>query len=97
MFGAARYRSQVEKPETQYCYLNSSTLDKLFNSFVSKRTNDNDQIQFITEKQVRETDSGQVYELRAKRYGKSDDRVSGSDQQQQGGGVDRFQRESRKS
>ena len=97
MFGAARYRSQVEKPETQHCYLNSSTLDKLFNSFVSKRTNDSDQIQFIIEKQVRETDSGQVYELRAKRDCKSDDRVSESDQQQQGGGVDRLQRESRKS
>ena len=24
VFGAARYRSQVENPETQYCYLNSS-------------------------------------------------------------------------
>ena len=87
----------MEKPETQYCYLNSSTLDKLFNSFVSKRTNDSDQIQFIIEKQVRETDSGQVYELQAKRDGKSDDRVSESDQQQQGGGDDRLQRESRKS
>ena len=30
--GAARYRSMVENPETQCCYLNSSTSDKLFNT-----------------------------------------------------------------
>ena len=81
MFGAARYRSQVENPETQYCYLNSSTSGKLFNTFVSKRTDDRDQIEFIIEKQVAETDSGQVYELQTKRDGKSDDRVSESEQQ----------------
>ena len=82
VFGAARYRSQVENPETQYCYLNSSTSDKLFNSSVSKRTDDTDQIQFIIEKQVGKTDSGQVYELKTKRDGTSDDRGSVSEQQQ---------------
>ena len=95
MFGATRYRSQVENLETQYCYLNLSTLDKLFNTFVSKRMNVRNQIQFIIEKQVGEADSGQVYELQTKHDGKSDDRVS--EQQQRGGGTDRLQRESRKS
>ena len=63
--GAARYRSMVENPETQCCYLNSSTSDKLFNTFVSKRTDDKDSINFIIEKQVGETASGQVYKLKA--------------------------------
>ena len=97
VFGAARYRSQVENAETQYCYLNLSTSDKLFNTFVSKRTDDSDHIEFIIKKQVGETDSGQVYELQTKRVGKSDDRVSESKQQQRGGGTDRLQLESRKS
>ena len=35
--GAARYRSQVENPTVQYCYLNSSTWDKLFDTFTSKK------------------------------------------------------------
>ena len=78
MFGAARCRSQVENLETQYCYLNSSTSDKLFNTFLSKRTENSDQIQFIIEKQVGETVSGQVYELQTNRDAKSDDRVSKS-------------------
>ena len=82
MFGAARHRSQVEKPKTQYRYLNSSTSDKLFNTFVSNRTHDSDQIEFIIEKQVGETDSGQVYKLQTKHDDKSDDRVSESEQQQ---------------
>ena len=78
VFGAARCRSQLENLETQYCYLNSSTSDKLFNTFLSKRTENSDQIQFIIEKQVGETDSGQVYELQTNRDAKSDDRVSKS-------------------
>ena len=82
VFSAARYRSQVENPETQYCYLKSSTSDNLFNTSVSKRTDDTDQIQFIIEKQVGKTESGQVYELKTKRDGTSDDRVSVSEQQQ---------------
>ena len=48
VFGAARYRSQVENPETQYCYLNSSTSDKLFNTFASRRTDDKDQHYWAT-------------------------------------------------
>ena len=58
---------------------------------------DSDQIEFTMERQVEETDSGQVYELQTKRDCKSDDRVNKSKQQQQGGGTDRLQRESRKS
>ena len=63
--------SQVQNPETQYCYLNSSTSDKLFNTFVSRRTDDKDQLKFVIEKQVGETGSGQVYELRTNQDGKS--------------------------
>ena len=70
MFGAARYRSQVQNSETQYCYLNFSTSDKLFNTFVNRRTEDKDQLKFVIEKQVGETGSGQVYELRTNQDGK---------------------------
>ena len=83
MFGAASYRSKVENPETQYCYLNSSTLDKLFNTVVSKRTDDIYQIEFIIEKQVGETDKGQVFELQTKCDGKSYETVSESEHQQE--------------
>ena len=93
VFGAARYRSQVENCETQYSYLNSKTSDKLFNTFMSKRTNDSDQIEFIMEKQVGETDSGQINKLQAKHDDKSDDRVSEFEQRQRGGGTDRLPRE----
>ena len=92
MFGAARYRSQVKNSETQYSYLNSKASDKLFNTFVSKRTNDSDQIEFIMEKQVEETDLGQVNKLQAKRDDKSDDRVS-EFEQERGGRTDRLPRE----
>ena len=54
---------------------------------MSKRTDDSDQIEFIIEKQVGETDSGQVYKLQTKRDDKSDDRVSESEQQQRDGGT----------
>ena len=64
---------------------------------MSKRTEDSDHIQFITEKQVGGAELGQVYEIQTKRDGKSDDRVSESEQQQRGGGTDRLQRESGKS
>ena len=87
----------MENPETQYCYLNSSMSDKVFNTFMSNRTDDSNQIEFIIEKQVGETDSRQVYELQTKHDGKSDDRVSEIKQQQRGEGTDRLQRESRKS
>ena len=72
-------------------------MDKLFNTFLRKRTENSDQIQFIIEKQVGETDSGQAYELQTNRDAKSDDRVSKSKQQQRGRGTDRLQRESGKS
>ena len=42
MSAAARYRSLLENPETQYCYLNANNSDKLFNTFVSKRTDKKD-------------------------------------------------------
>ena len=51
-------------------------LDKVFNTFMSNRTDDSNQMEFIIEKQVGETDSRQVYELQTKHDGKSDDRVS---------------------
>ena len=54
----------VENPETQYCYLNSNNSDKLFNTFVSKRTGDKDSINFVIVKQVGETASDQVCELK---------------------------------
>ena len=62
--GAARYKSIVENPETQYYYLNSKNSDKLFNTFVSKRSDDEDSINFIIAKQVGETASGQVNGLK---------------------------------
>ena len=71
--------------------------DKLFNTFLSKRTDNRDQIEFVIEKQVGETDSGQVYEQQTKRDSKLDDRVSEREQQQRGEGTDRCQRESRNS
>ena len=83
VFGAASYRSKVENPETQYCYLNSNTLDKLFNTVVSKRTDDIYQIEFIIEKQVGETDKGQVFELQTKCDGKSYETVNESEHQQE--------------
>ena len=73
LYGGARYRLQMENPETQYCYLNSSKLKKSLNTSVSERMDGSDQIQCIIEKQVREADPGQVYKLQTKRDGKSDD------------------------
>ena len=58
VFGAASYRSQVENSHNQFFYLNSSTSDKLFYTFASRRTDNKDQIKFIIEKQVGETGSG---------------------------------------
>ena len=42
-------------------------MDKLFNTFVSKRTDNKDSINFIIEKQVGKAASGQVYELKTNR------------------------------
>ena len=65
----------MENLEIQYCYLNSSTSDKLFNTFVNKEMDDSDQIEFIIEKHTGEKDSGQVCELQPKHNTKSDDIV----------------------
>ena len=54
-FVVIRYRSKVENLETKYCYSNSVASDKLLNTFVSKRTDDSDQIEYI-EKQVSESE-----------------------------------------
>ena len=64
MSGAAKYRSIVENLDTQYCYLKANYSDKLFNPFVSNRTDEKDSINFVIVKQVGETASGQVYELK---------------------------------
>ena len=42
----ARCRSQAENPNNQFCYLNSSTSDKLFHTFASRRTDNKDRIGF---------------------------------------------------
>ena len=57
VFGAACYRSQVENSHNQFFYLNSSTSDKLFYTFASRRADNKDQIKFIIEKQVGEIGS----------------------------------------
>ena len=54
----------VENLETQYCYLNSNNSDKLFNMFLSKRTEDKDSINLVIVKQVGETASSQIYGLK---------------------------------
>ena len=81
-FGAARYRSQVENPTVQYCYLNMSTSDKLFATFTSRRTEQEDKIEFIIENQVGETAPTQVYELQANKDGGADDKRMESDDNQ---------------
>ena len=85
VFGAAKYRSQVENPTVQRCYLNSSTSDKLFDTFISKRTDKKDQIEFVTEKQVGETASEKVYELQTNKDGVSNDRGDETEERQQRG------------
>ena len=52
MSGAARYRSVMENPGTQYRYLNANNSDKLFSTFVSKRMDGKDSINFVIFKQV---------------------------------------------
>ena len=79
MFGAVRYKSEVENPETQYCYLTLSMLEKVFNTFVGRRTDDTDKIKFVIKKQVGETNSGQVDELKINEDGEL---VTKNEQQQ---------------
>ena len=83
----------MENPETQYCYLTLSMLEKVFKTFVS-RTDDTDKIKFVIEKQVGETNSGQVDELKINEDGEL---VTKNEQQQRGAGADRFRPKSRKS
>ena len=90
VFGAARYRSQVENPTVQYCYLNSSTSDKLFDKFTSRRTEQEDKIECIIEKQVGETASGQVYELQTNKDGDAEDKPTQTTEQQISGRPDRI-------
>ena len=97
VFGAARYRSQVENPTVQYCYLNSIMSDKLFNTFTSRRTEQEDKIEFIIEKQVGETASGQVYELQTNKDGGGDDKRTQTTEQRGSGQPDRIQRGRRRA
>ena len=68
----------VENPETQYCYLNANNSDKLLNTFVSKRKDEKDSINFVIVKQVGEIASGQVYELKT-----SPDEPNSNDEERQ--------------
>ena len=77
----------VENPETQYCYLNANNSDRLFNTFVSKRTDDKDSINFVIVKQVGQTASGQVYELKKNRDEPNSNDEERQLQNQQGRGV----------
>ena len=97
VFGAARYRSQVENPTVQYCYLNSSTSDKLFDTFTSRRREQEDKIEFIIEKKVGETASGKVYELQTNKDGGTDGKRTQTTEQWGSGRPDRIQRGGRRA
>ena len=97
VFGAARYRSQVENPMVQYCYLNSSTSEKLFDSFTSRRREQEDKIEFIIKKQVGETASGKVYELQTNKDGGADGKRTQTTEQRGSGQPDRIQRGGRRA
>ena len=90
VFGAVKYRLGVENPDQQECYLNSSTSDKLFNTFTSRRMGIREVIEFVIEKQIGETGSGKIYELKMNKDGESNDR-NDEKEQQLGGGADRLQ------
>ena len=97
VFEAARYRSQVENPTVQHCYLNSSTSDKLFDTFTSRRTGQEDKIEFIIEKQVGETALGQVYKLQTNKDSGADDKRTQTTEQRGSGRPDRIQRGGRQA
>ena len=59
--GAAGYRSHVENPDNQFCYLKSSTSDKHFNTFRSRQTSNREVIAFVIEKQVGVTSNRYKY------------------------------------
>ena len=85
VFGAARYRSQVENPTVQCCYLNSTTSNKLFDTFTSRRTEQEDKIEFIIGKQVGETALGQIYELQTNKDGGADNKRTKTTEQRGSG------------
>ena len=97
VLGAARYRSQVENPTVQYCYLNSSTSDKLFDTFISRRREQEDKIEYIIEKQVGEIASGKVYELQTNKDGGADGKRTQTTEQRGSGRPDRIQRGGRRA
>ena len=90
VFGAAKYRSGMENPNQQECYLNSNISDKLFNTFTSRRTDNKEVIVFAIEKQIRTTGLGKVYELKTNKDGETNDR-NNEKEQQRGGRADRLQ------
>ena len=66
VIGAGKYRSDVENPNEQQCYLDSDVSDKLFNTFICRRTNNTQAIEFASEKQVRIMKSGYRYQIEPK-------------------------------
>ena len=67
-----------------------STFDKLFNTFISRRTDSKNVIEFVIETQISETGSGKVYELKTNKDDESNDR-NDEKEQQRGSVVDRLQ------
>ena len=90
VFGAAKYRSGVENPDQQECYLNSNTNDKLFITFTSRRTDSREVKELVIEKHIGETGSGKIFGLKRNKDSESNDR-NDEKEQQQGGGADRLQ------
>ena len=91
--GEAKYRSEVENLIEQFCYLNTSTSDKMFSTFKSKQTDNIEKAEFLIQKQVGITKAGDRYEIEPKRDGESNGRHGVK--QQKGGGTDQV-RECRK-
>ena len=69
--GAARYRSHVENPDEQFCYLNSSVSDKYFNTCRSRQTSNKRVAEFLMDKQVGVTSTRYKSKLQASRDGVS--------------------------
>ena len=68
-----------------------NTFDKLFHTFVSRETDNKDQIKFIIKKQVGEKGSSQVYELQVNQDGEPDGRLHKATKQRGGSQTDKFQ------
>ena len=84
--GAAKYSSEVENPNKQFCDLNTSTSDKMFNTFKRKRTDNIEKVEFSMQKQVGIIKAGDRYEIEPKRNGNSNGQHGVK--QQRGGGID---------